>query len=115
MSPLKKTIFDEIRKIDKELNLLNDDELNKVVFYHPANLRLSSEGYYIIRRIFTAYSFEIPVTIKTKHQIGMSKLQFPYYFTKRRLILFSEVDAMVVKLQGGIEKFLENYLSFSQA
>jgi hypothetical protein len=114
MSPLKKTIFAEIRKIDKELNLLNEDALNKIVFYHPNNLRLSPEGYGVVRRIFTPYSFEIPITIKTKHQLGMSRLQFPYYFTKRRLVLFSEVDDMVVKLQGGIEQFLESCLSFSQ-
>lgn len=70
---------------------------------------MSSTGMAMLKKIFTAYVFEIPETIKAKHQFGMSKMEFPYFFTKRRLVLFSEMDAMVIKLHGGIEGFLENY------
>jgi hypothetical protein len=34
-------------------------------------------------------------------------MEYPYFFTKSRLILFSEMDSMVIKLHGGIEGFLE--------
>jgi hypothetical protein len=39
-------------------------------------------------------------------------MEYPYFLTPRRLILFSEMDAMVVKLRGGIESFLESYSQF---
>lgn len=107
MAPLKKAIFGEIRKNNEDVNGLDDIQLNKLLFHHPDGLRLSLKGFVIIKSIFTAYSFAIPETLKSRHQFGMSKMEYPYFFTKRRLILFSEMDAMVIKLHGGIEGFLE--------
>ena len=43
--------------------------------------------------------------------MGLSKMKYPYFLTAKRLVLFSEMDAMVIKLQGGIDKFLENCLN----
>ena len=107
MSPLKNAIFVEVRNNHEKANDLSDDQLNKLLFHHPDGLRLSLTGFIIIKSIFTAYSFGLPDTIKSRHQRGMSKMEYPYFFTPTRLILFSEMDAMVVKLAGGIEPFLE--------
>jgi hypothetical protein len=107
MSPLKLAIFKEVRNQNETLVSLSDEDLNKLIFHHVSGLRLSLSGFIIIKKIFTAYSFEIPVTLKTKHRYGMSKMEYPYFFTPKRLILFSEMDAMVVKIHGGIEGFLE--------
>lgn len=107
MLPLKKAIFKEIRVHHDKASALDDDQLNKLVFHHPDGLRLSYSGFIIIKNIFTAYSFEIPESIKSRHRFGLSKMEFPYFFTKRRLILFSEMDSMVIKLHGGVEGFLE--------
>lgn len=107
MSPLKIAIFEEIRKHYDQASDMDDDRLNKLLFHHPDGLRLSLTGFVIIKAIFTAYSFEIPETMKSRHRFGMSKMEYPYFFTKKRLILFSEMDAMVVKIHGGIEGFLE--------
>jgi hypothetical protein len=107
MSPLKIAIFTEVRKTHDEASGLSDENLNKLLFHHPDGLRLSLNGFLVIKKIFTAYSFEIPTTITSKHQFGMSKMEYPYFFTKRRLILFSEMDSMVIKLHGGIKGFLE--------
>jgi hypothetical protein len=112
MTPLKNAIFVEVRKNHDEANALNDDQLNKLLFHHPDGLRLSLKGFIVIKNIFTAYSFEIPETIKTRHQFGMSKMEYPYFLTKRRLVLFSEMDAMVIKIHGGIEGFLETCSQF---
>ncbi len=109
MNPLKLSIFDEIRKQDEGLKNLTDEELNKKIFHHQSGLRLSLTGFVILKKIFTVYSFEIPLTIKSRHQYGMSKMEYPYFFTKRRLILFSEMDATVIKLHGGVQGFLETY------
>jgi hypothetical protein len=107
MSALKKAIFVEVRKTFEEYQPLDDNQLNKLLFHHPDGLRLSFTGFKNIKKIFTAYSFEMPETLKARHRQGMSKMEYPYFFTSRRLILFSEMDAVVVKLAGGVEAFLE--------
>ncbi len=112
MSPLKLAIFKEVRNQNEATVSLSDEDLNKLIFHHTGGLRLSLSGFIIIKKIFTAYSFEIPATLKTKHRYGMSKMEYPYFFTARRLILFSEMDASVIKLSGGIEYFLENCSKF---
>jgi hypothetical protein len=107
MHPLKIAIFAEVRKQQTKAQDLSDEQLNDLIFHHRDGLRLSYSGFLIIKNIFTAYSFEIPITLKSRHQYGMSKMEYPYFLTKKRLILFSEMDAMVIKLHGGIEGFLE--------
>ena len=107
MHPLKIAIFTEVRRLHEKSANLTDDQLNDLIFHHRDGLRLSYSGFLIIKNIFTAYSFEIPITLKSKHRYGLSKMEYPYFFTKRRLILFSEMDSMVIKLHGGIEGFLE--------
>jgi len=107
MVPLKVAIFGEIRKHHEKSADLTDDELNHIVFLNPHGLRLTFQGFLILKNIFTVYSFEMDVTLTAKHQIGMSAMEYPYYISSRRFILFSEMDAMVIKLQGGIKGFLE--------
>lgn len=107
MQPIKIAVFGEVKKQHTDLQSLDDEELNKLLFHHPAGLRLSLTGFKIIRKIFTAYSFELPNTIKSRHQYNMGKMEFPFYLTSKRLVLFSEMDAMVVKLHGDIKSFLE--------
>ena len=108
MLPLKIEIFKEVRRVNEKAGQLSNDQLDKLIFHHKDGVRLSFQGFIIIKAIFTAYSFEIPSTLKSKHRIGMSKIEYPYFFTTKRLILFSEMDASIVKLYGGIEPFLEN-------
>ncbi len=121
MSPLKVSIFSEIRKFYsddsvkdfvKKYNIedivsLDDENMNKILFHHPDGLRLSLAGFIIIRKVFTAYSFSIPKGLKSRHRFGMSKIEFPYFSSVSRLVLFSEMDASVVTLCGGVERFLE--------
>lgn len=108
MTPLKIAIFNEVRRNHEKAATLNDEQLNKLLFHHKDGLRLSYSGFIIVKNIFTVYSFEIPETIVSRHQAGMAKMEYPYFFTKRRLMLFSEMDAMTIKLSGGVEQFLEN-------
>lgn len=108
MSELKLAIFDEVRKGHKKSENLDNGQLNALVFQQTSGLRLTFPGFLILKNIFTVYSFEIPITLKSRHQIGMANMSFPYFLTGKRLVLFSELDAMTVKLCGGIEQFLEN-------
>lgn len=109
ITPLKKAIFVEIKSKHEEARHLNDEQLNNLLFHHPNGLRLSLKGFLVVKNIFTAYSFEIPETIKSKHQRSLGKMEYPYFLTSKRLILFSEMDAMVIKLHGGIQGFLETF------
>lgn len=109
MQPIKISLFAEIRKNNAEYEESDDDQLNAYFFYHPQNLRLSLTGFIIVKKTFTAYSFELPSTTKTKHRQALSHLEYPYFLTNKRLVLFSEMDAMMIKLSGGVENFLENY------
>jgi hypothetical protein len=107
MESLKTAIFREVRQNHEPSSSLNDSELNSLIFYNVTGPRLTFPGFLILKNIFTAYSFEMTTTLKARHHIGMSKMEYPFYINSRRLILFSEMDAMMIKLHGGIEGFLE--------
>lgn len=108
ITSLKKEIFQEIcRHHPGKLENVSDEQMNRLIFHHPDGLRLSLNGFLQVKAIFTAYSFEIPITLKSRHNRGMSKMTYPYYLTNRRLVLFSEMDALMIKLHGSIEGFLE--------
>ena len=114
MNPLKVAIFDEVRKTIPEFSNSTYDELNNSIFAHNNGLRLTFRGFLVLKNIFTAYSFEMDVTLTAKHYIGMDSLLFPYYINSKRLILFSEADALIIKLCGNIKNFLENQFSISR-
>ena len=107
MSPLKVSIFTEVRKQHKKSELYSDSQLNQLMFRNADGNRLTFPGFLILKNIFTVYSYEIPITIKSRHYIGMEKMEFPYFVTTKRLVLFSEMDAVVIALHDGIEGFLE--------
>jgi hypothetical protein len=108
MSQLKDAIFQEIRDSISELSHKNDDDLEKIIFNSRVGLRLSREGYKVFKRLFDIYVFDVPLTIKTKHILGLSTLEYPYYFSRKKLVVFSEGDALTIKLCGSVERFLEN-------
>lgn len=108
MLPLKELIFNEVRVNHEKSTTYTDQQLDKLIFRRIDGLRLTLSGFIIIKNIFTAYSFKIPSTLKSRHQMSMSNMEFPYFLTSKRLVLFSEIDASVIALSGGIEIFLEN-------
>ena len=108
MDKLKLAIFNEIRENFTIHSTKTYDELDELIFY-TGTFRLSYTGFLILKKIFTAYSFPVNSELKAKHQMGMAKLEYPYFTTAVRLVLFSEMDAMVINLYGSVESFLENY------
>lgn len=105
---LKELIFNEVRANHIKSVDYTDEQLEKIIFRTSNGLRLSLGGFMVIKKIFTAYSFEIPIMLKSRHRIALHGIAYPYFLTSRRLVFFSEGDAMIVTLAGGIEKFLEN-------
>lgn len=108
MTTLKQAIFNEVRTHVEKLKDLSNDDLNARIFHHVSGLRLTFHGFLVLKNIFTVYSFELDVKMKAKHHIGLEKMEYPYYLSTKRLVLFSETDAMVIKLHGGLSGFLEN-------
>jgi hypothetical protein len=107
MTQLKTLIFNEVKIKNAKAADMSHDELDNLLFYSPSGLRLTFKGFLILKNIFTVYSFEMDMALTARHQIGMGKMTYPYYVTSKRLILFSEMDAMVIKIHGGIKGFLE--------
>jgi hypothetical protein len=111
MNPLKKAIFKEVRNTypEGDIHNLTDNGMNSLFFQQPDSLRLTLMGFATIRKVFTAYSFELPTDVKSKHLRNLSKFEYPYFLTRKRLILFSEMDASVIKLHGSVTGFLESF------
>jgi hypothetical protein len=106
MEELKKLIFAEIKK-DCVFVGHTDEQLDEQMFVMRGNLRLSFSGFIMLKKIFTAHSFEILKPLKAKHMMALSTLEYPYYHTPKRLILFSTSDSLILKLSGGTEQFLD--------
>ena len=104
---LKDAILREVRIQIPEAMIMDDNTLTLWLFRQHSSLRLTFKGFIILKKMFTAYSFGIDGTLKSRHLAGMSTMEYPYYLTGSRLILFSETDAMVIKLSGGVLNFLE--------
>lgn len=107
MTSLKQIILDQIRVENEKYTYHSNEELHGLLFLHRNSLRLSYTGYLILKKVFTAYSFDLGVPLNAGHLIALNKMEYPYFITRNRLILFSEVDATVVTLAGGVDRFLE--------
>jgi len=68
IAPLKIAIFNELSKNDSEIAATSHEELNNKLFKQPDSLRLTLAGYISVKKVFTAYSFELPYTLKSRHQ-----------------------------------------------
>ena len=67
-------------------------------------MRVSKFGLLFMRRVYDSYDIQINSSkpVKTKDIVLLEKhLDYPYYVTDRRLILFSERDAVDFKLYNG--------------
>ena len=108
MKKIKTLLFEEIRKQYSELCNESDEYLNSLMFHTSDSLRFSLKGFMLCKEMFTAHSFKMPKELKTRHWAALAKMEYPYFLVKHRLILFSEMDVMVITLKGGIEQFLES-------
>ena len=76
-------------------------------------MRLTSTGFQLMKRLkFEYWEFEFPEGFaqKTKRVIlGLDrKLEWPYYYGKKRIAFFGSKEAMMANLTGDIELWLAN-------
>ena len=110
MEKIKIAVVEEIKKCKDSVAHVDTERLCNEVFSCPSSLRLTYSGYLLTKYAFKEYSFDIRgVSLVPKHLISLGKtMQFPYYITVSKLVVFSEADAVVIKLCGSVHKFLEN-------
>jgi len=92
----------EIARIQsKIITLLCDGSLKPSdIFYNHTTMRLKLSGARALQKEYENWEFE-PPSMSAGNMINfMRKMTFPYYIDKKRLILFTEVDAMFAKLAG---------------
>lgn len=101
---VKGFIFDDLRKSSESFNNMSNQELNFNLFYHPAGIRLSYQGYLQLKKLYKTYEFNIlpknRITARNLLDLA-SDLELPYYIGKEVVILFSEKDSFLFTLKGG--------------
>ena len=112
MQELKHRIMSEVRDEVTVFAECTLEEMSAHFFLYPTTLRLTSAGYKHLRQVFTAYPFDIDKQLlRPKHLIALADaMEYPYYITHSSLVVFSDSDAMIIKLCGTVEKFLETYV-----
>ena len=103
---IKELVFNQVRLYDTTYKDLTFDQLSSLFFQNSTTMRLTFTGFTVLRKIFTVYSFDLPANILTKHRMAFSTFAYPYYYTARRLMLFSSTDAVSIHLAGSIETYL---------
>jgi len=79
--------------------------------YRKKGLRLTYLGYDLLKQEFDCYRYplESDTIIKPKHLIALDRnMQWPYYLSKKQIVLFSEEDSVVFKLVGGYENWISS-------
>ncbi|PWU00479.1 MAG: hypothetical protein C5B52_08790 [Bacteroidetes bacterium] len=109
MDPLKLAIIEEVKNCKKKFADSTIESLYADFFLHESSLRLSYYGYNNIRDVFTPYPFSIDFVLKPRHLLGLAKaIKYPYFLSTTKLVLFSDSDALMIKLYGNVGTFLDN-------
>ena len=103
-------------KFYEQFKSFNKNQLGYKIFSNfrirnniPEGLRLTYLGNELLKRNFTFYEFNHDITPTPKMYLFLDrKMQWPYYFTKKKMVLFNQDDAAWYRLNGNdIEAFLE--------
>lgn len=84
-------------------------DIESEIFYRPGNIRLTYKGNMRLARLCNSYAFDHDIAFCAKHLIAIAReLIYPYYLTSGILVLYSETDAAMVSLHGGVREFIES-------
>lgn len=91
-----------------ELKDKPEKDIVNMVFRSSANLRLTVVGKTAYSRVHPAFIYKHERALLPKHLIGIAReIKEPYYLSDRLFVIFSEEDAMMIKLCGGVNRFIE--------
>ena len=97
------------------------DRAMKLWWYNirkEGGLRLTDIGYFVLKNMLEIESYNMDIDIeKFDRQMLLDldrKLQMPYYIVVKKklpitIVMFGSREAMLARLYGNLDKFLENY------
>lgn len=95
---ISKLVFDEIQKsVDKPLAFFQ-------VFKNSKGTRFTGLGFDLASSLWKAYTIKLPQDYRIANRTLLmldSRMEWPYYLSKKKLILFSELDAFEFTLYTG--------------
>lgn len=107
--PKNSKFYDQFKKIPSDklgYKIFNNFRIRKGV---PEGLRLTSLGNEILKRNFEHWEFSHDIQPTPKMYLFLdNKMEWPYYFTKKKLVLYCKEDAAWYKLNGNdMESFTD--------
>lgn len=95
---ISKLVFTEIQKsVDKPLTFFR-------VFKNAKGTRFTGLGFELAGFLWKTYSVKLPDNYRVLNKTLLmldQRMEWPYYLSKRKLVLFSEIDAFEFTLYQG--------------
>jgi len=95
---ISKLVFDEIQKsVDKPMAFFQ-------IFKNSKGTRFTGLGFDLASFLWKTYTVKLPQDYKIANKTLLmldSRMDWPYYLSKKKLILFSEMDAFEFTLYSG--------------
>lgn len=95
---ISKLVFDIISKsVDQPLTFF-------MIYKNKKGTRFTGLGYELAKDIWKSYSIKLPETYVTVNRTLLmldNRMTWPYYLSKRKLVLFNEMDAFEFSLYQG--------------
>ena len=95
---ISKLVFQEIQKsVDQPLTFFK-------VFKNLKGTRFTGLGYELAGFLWKSYTIKLPEQYRVLNRTLLmldSRMEWPYYLSKRKLVLFSEIDAFEFALYQG--------------
>ena len=101
-------------KRNKLVKLLSSQNPNieiteTTLFGNYQGLRLSLEGYTLMKKDFDFYKFPISARITPIKKVILNKsMDTPYYITDNNIFLFSQVDAFSLQVIGDVSIWIDS-------
>ena len=95
---ISKLVFDEIQKsVDKPMAFFQ-------IFKNSKGTRFTGLGFDLASFLWKTYTVKLPQDYRIANKTLLmldSRMEWPYYLSKKKLILFSEMDAFEFTLYSG--------------
>lgn len=95
---ISEAIFDQLQKsVDKDLEFFQ-------IFKNTKGTRFTSTGFELAKRLWKIYPLKFKQEYRVLNKTLLlldERMEWPYYLSKRQLVLFSEMDAFEFTLYQG--------------
>lgn len=85
------------------------------IFQAPGSLRLRHHGNLLLSTFFEYHDFYIEKNLTGKEILALSReMTAPFYINRRLLTVFSQEQALIIKMSGDVTSWLENIIDERQ-